>query len=66
MWPDDESIIHIIEPAEGLMSSPVEHHLLKVLDEEVCLFVDLASKVEVQGGQDMSEEPQDILLKMLT
>lgn len=59
MWPDDESVIHVTEPAEGLMSSPVEHHLLEV-------HVDLASKIEVQGGQDMSEEPQDIVLKMLT
>jgi hypothetical protein len=35
MWPDDESVIHIIEPAEWLMGSQVEYHLLDVLHEEV-------------------------------
>jgi hypothetical protein len=32
---DDQSVIHAIEPAEELMSSPVDSHLLEVLHEEV-------------------------------
>jgi hypothetical protein len=30
-----KSVIHVTEPAEGLMGSPVQHHLLEVLHEEV-------------------------------
>jgi hypothetical protein len=29
VWPDDESVIHIAEPAEGLVGSPVKRHPLK-------------------------------------
>jgi hypothetical protein len=35
VWPDDKSVIHITVSAEGLMGSPIERHLLKVLHEEV-------------------------------
>jgi hypothetical protein len=34
MWPYDESV-HIMEPTEGLMGSPVECHLLEIFHEEV-------------------------------
>jgi hypothetical protein len=34
MGPDDESVVHIMEPAEGLMGCPVECHLIRVLHEE--------------------------------
>jgi hypothetical protein len=77
MWPDDESV-RITELAEGPMGSPVERHLLENLHEDgndqrqwwthshtVSLSVGLASETEVWGLQDMAEEPQDILLKML-
>jgi hypothetical protein len=29
--PDDESVIYIMEPAQGLMRCLVEHHILEVL-----------------------------------
>jgi hypothetical protein len=35
MGPDDETVIHIMEPAEVLMGCPVECHFLRVLCEEV-------------------------------
>jgi hypothetical protein len=55
-------------------------HLLKVLHEEagdhrrqrqthshaIGLFLELAAESEVGGGQDMVEQPQDIILKMST
>jgi hypothetical protein len=28
--PDDESVVHVAKPAEGLMGSPVERHILEV------------------------------------
>jgi hypothetical protein len=34
VWTDEESVVHVTEPAEGLVSSPVEHHLLEVLHVE--------------------------------
>jgi hypothetical protein len=34
MWPDDKSVIHVMELAEGLMNIPVKRHL-KILHEEV-------------------------------
>jgi hypothetical protein len=33
--PDNESVVHITEPAEVLISSPVESYLFEVLHEEV-------------------------------
>jgi hypothetical protein len=35
MGPDDETVIHIMEPAEGLMGCAAECHFLRVLHEEV-------------------------------
>jgi hypothetical protein len=35
MWPDDRSVIHVIEAAQGLTGSPLECQFLKVLHEEV-------------------------------
>jgi hypothetical protein len=35
MLPGDKNVIHIMEPAEGLMSIPVERHLLEILHEGV-------------------------------
>jgi hypothetical protein len=76
MWPDDESVAHVTKPAERLMWSPVERHLLEVFNVEVDddrrhghavnIFVELASEAEVLGRQDMVEECQDVLLKMST
>jgi hypothetical protein len=34
VWPDDKSAMHIMEPAEGLIRTPVEHHILEILHEE--------------------------------
>jgi hypothetical protein len=39
-WPDDESAIHITEPAERLMGSPVEFHLLEILHKELAVTRD--------------------------
>jgi hypothetical protein len=33
VWPDFEIIVDVTETAEGIMGSPVERHLLEVLDE---------------------------------
>jgi hypothetical protein len=68
MWRDDDSVIHIVEPANGLMGC-----LPKPFHEEVCdnkrqwqthshtvsLFIELDTAAEVQA-----EEPQDILNEM--
>jgi hypothetical protein len=35
MWPDNESVVHVTEPAEGLMGNLVERHLFEILQEEV-------------------------------
>jgi hypothetical protein len=35
VWPDDESVVHVTKPAERLMGSPVERHLLEVFHVEV-------------------------------
>jgi hypothetical protein len=61
MWPDDESVVHVTDPAEGLTESPAERYLLEVLHVEVgdnwrqwgtrshtvSLFMELASETEV-------------------
>jgi hypothetical protein len=33
--PDDESVVHVTKPAERLMGSPVERHLLEVFHVDV-------------------------------
>jgi hypothetical protein len=35
VWPDDESVVHVMELAEGLMGCPVRRYLLEILHEEV-------------------------------
>jgi hypothetical protein len=35
MWPDDECVIHVAKPAEGLMGHPLQCHFFKVFHEEV-------------------------------
>jgi hypothetical protein len=35
VWPNDKSVISVMELAEGMMSFPVKHHLLDFLHEEV-------------------------------
>jgi hypothetical protein len=35
MWPDDESVVHVAKPAEGLLGSQVQRPFLEVLHIEV-------------------------------
>jgi hypothetical protein len=35
MWPDDESVFHVMEPAEGLMGNLIKRDLFEILQEEV-------------------------------
>jgi hypothetical protein len=36
MRPDDECVIHVAKPAEGLMDHRLQSHFFKVLHEIVC------------------------------
>jgi hypothetical protein len=66
MWPDDECVIHIAKPAEGLIGRRLQSHFFKVLHEIVCndwgnrrthgLPVELAIEAEKGGSQDMAEQ----------
>jgi hypothetical protein len=34
VWPDNESVVDVPEPAEVLMGIPVEHHLVEIVHEK--------------------------------
>jgi hypothetical protein len=67
MRPDDECVIHVVKPAEGLICRRLQSHFFKVLHEIVCndwgerrthrhtvgLLVELAIEAEKGGSQDM-------------
>jgi hypothetical protein len=70
MWPDDERVVHVAKPAEGLVGRSLWSHFFKVLHEIVCndwgkrrthrhtvgLLVELATKAKKGGSQDMAEQ----------
>lgn len=74
MRPDDESVIHITEPSEGLIGCLVELHD-KVGENQrqwqnhsytIGLFVMLATETEAWKGEDVAEEAEDTFLIMST
>jgi hypothetical protein len=36
IWPDDECVVYLAKPAEGLMGRRLQSHFFKVLHEIVC------------------------------
>jgi hypothetical protein len=78
MWPDDERVIYVAKPAEGLMGHRLQSHIFKVFHEIVLndwgkqqtqrhtvgLLVELVIEAEKGGSQDMVEKLQDRLIKV--
>jgi hypothetical protein len=68
--PDDECVIHVAKPAEGLIGRRLQSHFFKIFHEIVCndrgerrthrhtigLLVELAIEAKKGRSQDMAEQ----------